>query len=131
MSDFVFYDNIKDMPIDRWNLLQCYTLQDNNIGNDITNISMNFAELFKGIENDFKKEDLRNIINNIILTHYTIFDKINFKSLSFCCFVKSYKGKIIGNKDSDIEKLNKIIGDKGTGFINENLESLKKKLKTK
>lgn len=117
------YDNIDQLPIDRFNKANKFWMLHDNIGSTIEDIDRNHLSKLSLIAGD-RAKCLKEIANLRILI-YNIINEINVRNMSFGCLISKINGKPVEDlSDNGIKKLLKELSDKG--LTN---EVLKKKLK--
>lgn len=116
------YDNIDQLPIERFNKANKYWMLHDNIGSSISDFDEKHYSkliLFAG-----DKEKSMAELNNLRIMVYNIQNEINVEHLSFACLIHSINGK--EQNDLSEDALNVVLqkmSDKGL-----TQEALKKKL---
>ena len=117
------YDNIDQLPIDRFNKANKYWMLHDNIGSSLEDIDKNHLSKLAMIAGD-KAKSLKEIQNLRILI-FNVINEINVKHLSFACLISKIDGvPTEDTSDNGLKKILKDLSDKG--LTN---ELLKKKLK--
>ena len=107
----VYYSDIDDTPIGRYNTFQQNLLYDASVGNTIEAISERFAGLDANLQANKVKEAMVER-NNLQVTFFSILTKVNFASRAMACVIYSIDGERVL--------------DLSEGGINTVLKSLKK-----
>ena len=82
------HNNIKQLPITRYNEVQKYLLMESGVGSDMGAVGTRFARLHAFLA-EGKIDEAKKEAENLHFTHYTILERINFKSYAFCCLIES------------------------------------------
>lgn len=110
-NTFVIYNNIKQLPITRYNEVQKYLLMESGVGSDMEGISARFSRLHAFLA-EGKIEESKKEAENLYYTHYSIIEGINFKSYAFCCLIDSIDGiKVTDYSEDGIKLILKQIDD--------------------
>lgn len=121
------YESIGDLPIKRFHLFNKYMLVDAGIGSDLNDINDHISKIYKFIDSDTKKAKLE--LNNLRQSLYMITEQINIKHLSFITLVHSINGKkVLDLSDDNIKKIHKQLSNTKTSYLNQIIDSVKKKL---
>ena len=116
------YDNIDQLPIERFNKANKFWMLHDNLGSSFEDIDKNHLSKLALISGD-KEKCLKEIANLRILI-YNIINEVSVKNMSFACLVSKVNGKPVEDlSDNGLKKLLKELSDKG--LTN---EVLKKKL---
>lgn len=115
------YDNIDQLPIERFNKANKYWMLHDNIGSSISDFDLNHYNkliLLAGDKNKCIAE-----LNNLRILVFNIQNEINVQHLSFACLVHSINGEEQNDLDEDsLNKILKRLSDEGL-----TQEELKKK----
>lgn len=125
------YQDIDETPIEQYNLFNEYSLKSSELGNTIEDVDRKFGTLSTLIaskQNDKAAMEL----SNIYQTHWSILNKVNYKSLQFGCILYSINDEII--KDYSQDNLTLILArlsKKGLSMkmVKVEIENLKKNFK--
>jgi hypothetical protein len=108
-TKITLYDSIEDLPVKNYNLFNEYSLQDNQIGSTMQDVTVRFEKFDKFLmAKDF--DSLLQERKNLQQTFYNMIGKVNFPSLQFACLIHSINGKRIfdysqENLQKEIDKL--------------------------
>jgi hypothetical protein len=124
-NSVVFYDSIKEMPIQRHNVMQVFLMQESGIGSTMQAVEAHFKTLDALLVSG-KVEDAIKERQNLHISFYCAIEKIDFKSFAFACMIKSINGKQVGiTEDALKDAIDKLEG-LTVGQVDDILESLKK-----
>jgi hypothetical protein len=123
--EFKFYSSIKDMPVEKYNTLQLFLLQDTGIGSNMSDIDRHFHQLDIFL-NAGKISEAISERQNLHMNIYAMLEKINIKSKSLACFIHSVDGREVGYDDELIESALSKLNAGTIGEVTEILEELKK-----
>lgn len=117
------YENIDQLPIERFNKANKFWMLHDNIGSSLEDIDRNHLSKLMLIAGDQAK--CQKEIMNLRILIYNIINEINVKNMSFACLISKVNGEPVEDlSDNGLKKLLKELSDKG--LTN---EVLKKKLK--
>lgn len=120
----LLYDDIEQMPVERYNKVNKYWMLSDNIGSNIGDFDKNHYSKLVILADD-KKKLLKQLENFRILV-YNIMNDINVNDLSFACMVHSINDEEI--RDFSEENLKKVLKRMSDLGLTE--EVLKKKSQT-
>ena len=87
----LLYDDIEQMPIDRFNKVNKYWMLHDNIGSSIDDFDKNhYGKLLMLLED---KKKLQKQLENFRILVYNVMTEINVEHLSFACLIHSINGK--------------------------------------
>jgi len=122
------YDSIKELPVNRYQKFQEYSLIDSGIGTTILEVDAHFSKLdgylvVKDIDSAIQER------KNMHKNFFYMFLNANITSYSFCCLVKLVDGKPLELKEEEFDKLLDDLNSKKVSFgeLEEAVEELKKK----
>ena len=116
------YDNIDQLPIERFNKANKYWMLHDNIGSSIEDIDKNHLSKLALIAGD--KTKCHKEIANLRILIFNIINEVNVNHMSFACLVSKVNGvEFTDLSDNGIKTLLKELSDRG--LTN---EILKKKL---
>ena len=121
-STVKLYDNIDQLPIERFNKANKYWMLHDNIGSSISDFDEKHYSklmLFAGDKEKCKAE-----LNNLRIMVYNIMNEVNVEHLSFACLIHSIDGK--EQNDLSEDALNVILKRLSDWGLTQ--EGLKKKL---
>jgi hypothetical protein len=124
-KEITFYSSIKEMPIERYIILQTYLMQESGIGSTMADVENHF----RGIDTFLSSEKIQEAITerqNLHMNIYAALNGINFKSLSFACMIGSIDKQEIGCMEYDLKEAIKKLKGISVGEIEEILTDLKK-----
>jgi len=87
------YDNIEQMPIERFNKANKYWMLHDNIGSSIADFDTNHYNKLVLLAKDEKK--LVAELNNFRILVFNIMNEINVEHLSFACLIYSIDGEVM------------------------------------
>ena len=118
------YDNIEQMPIERFNKVNKYWMLDDNIGSSISDFDKaHYAKFMLLLDN---KEKMAKELENFRILVYNIMNEVNVSHYSFACMVHSIDG--VEKNDLSENGLKVVLKElSDLGFTQ---EALKKKPKT-
>lgn len=119
-QEFQFYSSIKEMPIERYNTLQLFLMQDSGIGSTMKDVDNHFKQLDVFLSAG-KIQEAINERQNLHMNLYSMINKINVKSKALACFVHSVDGR-----EFDQETLPEKMNASTIGELTELLNELKK-----
>lgn len=103
------YDSIDELPIDQYNLFQCYLLQDIGVNREFAQEMINEANLY--ISKDMTSEASKILVNYYINIQNKL-NQVNLKWLSFGCLLHSINGtkvnlKATGDIENALDKIDR------------------------
>lgn len=124
------YEDIDELPMQNFNDLNNYALQDMEVGNTMADVDKHFSQLFAFLINK-KHDEAFQKGKNLYQTFYNMLERIDFKSLQFGVFIHSIDDAPV--TDYSVENIKLMIqrlSDHGltNGMVKEIVESLKKNL---
>jgi len=106
------YDNIDQMPIERFNKANKYWMLNDNIGSDISHFDANHFNKLTLLAGDKNKCIAE--LNNFRILVYNIQNEINVEHKSFACLVHSVNGvEQTDLSENALDVLLKSLSDKG------------------
>jgi len=123
------YDNIEDLPIRNYNLLNEYALLDYEIGSTLQDIDKRFQRMDTFLVNSKLPEAIQER-KNLHQTFWNAMNGTNFPALQFGCMISSVNGKPVTDYTKEgIERLINELSDKGLkqGIVKEATSEVKKK----
>lgn len=117
----LLYDDIEQMPVDRFNKINKYWMLDDAIGSSIEDFDKLHFSRFAVLLDDNDK--LLKELQNFRIMIYNIMNEVNVNHLSFACMVHSVNGEEF--TDLSTESLNKML--KRLSDLGLTQEDLKKK----
>jgi hypothetical protein len=124
------YQDIDEMPVDRYNIFNLYSLKDAEIGNTMEDVGRKYTTLATLVitkQNDKANQEL----NNLFQTHWSIINKLNYKSLAFMSMIHSIDDQEVQDlSEENLILLTSQLSKKGLTMriVKEEIDSLKKKL---
>jgi aspartyl-tRNA synthetase len=117
----VLYDDIDQLPIERFNKANKYWMLHDNLGSSFTDIdTTHISRLILVADN---KEKVVKELENLRILIYNIINEVNPSQMAFACLVDSIDGKEITDiSEEGIKRTLKLLSD--IGFS----EALKKKV---
>ena len=103
-TEIKFYQDIDETPVDLYNLFNEYSLKDSEIGNTMEAIDKKHSNLATLIAHK-RHEDALQALNNLYQTYWSALNGVNYKSLSFGCFIHSVDGIKVEDYSEDGLKL--------------------------
>ena len=116
------YDDIDQLPIERFNKANKYWMLHDNIGSSISDFDLNHFNKLALLAGD--KEKCIAELNNFRILVHNIQNEINVEHLSFACLIHSIDGK--ENNDLTEDSLNALLKELSDRGLTQ--EMLKKKL---
>ena len=116
------YDDIDQLPIERFNKANKYWMLHDNIGSSIQDFDLNHFNKLVLLAGD--KEKCVAELNNLRILVFNIQNEINVEHLSFACLVHSINGK--ESSDLSEDALNDVLKKLSDGGLTQDI--LKKKL---
>ena len=116
------YNDIEQMPIERFNKMNKYWMLNDNIGSSISDFDKNHYGKLQLVADD--KEKVLKQLENFRILVYNIINEVNVNHLSFACLVYSINDKLV--TDLTEENLNVVLKELSDLGLTE--ETLKKKL---
>ncbi len=116
------YDDIDQLPIERFNKANKYWMLHDNIGSSIGDFDSNHFNKIALLAGD--KEKCKAALQNWRILYFNIINEINAEHLSFACLIHSINGK--ENDDLSEDALNKVLKDLSDRGLTQEL--LKKKI---
>lgn len=85
------YSSIKELPINRYKVMQNYMLQESGIGNDMASIDRHLQNtvMFLG---SGKTDECKEELTNLRYSFYSMINGIDYKTKSFACLIKQING---------------------------------------
>lgn len=125
------YNDIEEMPIENYNLFNEYSLLQNDIGSNISDIDKHFHKLDTFLAHNKVPEAIQER-KNLHQTFWNVFEQINFPSLQFAVCMKSINGEAIEDYTQDnLKKLIEDLSKKGLNMstVKATIFDVKKKFK--
>lgn len=97
---FLFYDSIKEMPINQYKEFTKASLVDSGIGSTLDDIRTHVVRIFEFISDD-RKDLAQNELNNLFLNANYILTKFSTTSYPFIFLLKSVDGERINFDELD------------------------------
>ena len=120
-----FYDSIKELPIDRYNALQGYLMQDAGIGSTMQDVEAHYRNLDMFLTAGKIQEAVIER-QNLHLNFFAAINNINFKSLSFACLIYTINKEVIGCTETELNEALSKLEDLKYADVQDILDSLKK-----
>lgn len=98
------YDDIEDLPIERYIKFQKNQLIANEVGTDITDFDRLLQKLIQFITTGHKDKSMVEV-NNLRNLFYNVSNDIDVETDSFSCLVKSINGQEYGSSESEITRI--------------------------
>ena len=115
------YDDIDQLPIERFNKANKYWMLDDNIGSSFTDIDKTHISRMILVADN--KEKLLKEIENLRILIYNVISEVNPSHMAFACLVDSIDGEVVTDySEEGLRRLLKRLSDLGFSA-----ESLKKK----
>jgi hypothetical protein len=111
---FLFYDNIKEMPISQYKEFIKASLVDSGIGSTLEDVKSHVIRIYEFM-NDDKKDLAQNELNNLFLCANYVQTKFSTTSYPFIYLLKSIDGERINFDDID---------DEGIGVVQKKIETI-------
>jgi len=106
------YDDIDQMPVDRFNKANKYWMLHDNIGSSISDFDLNHFNKLALLAGD--KEKCKAELHNFRILVWNIQNEINVEHLSFACLVHSINDKEIDDlSEGSLKDVLKRLSDKG------------------
>jgi len=118
------YDNIDQLPIERFNKANKYWMLHGNIGSSIADFDQNHYSKLVLLADD--KEKCIKALENFRIMVYNIMNEINVEHLSFACLIHSIDDK--ERSDLSVDALRDVLKQLSDAGLTQ--EVLKKKLET-
>lgn len=120
-TNVLLYDDIEQMPIERFNKINKYWMLHDNIGSSIGDFDKNHYSKFLVLVEE--KEKILKQLENFRILVYNIMSEVNVHHLSFACMIHSVNGEEVKDlSEENLKRLLKRLSDLG---LTE--ETLKKK----
>lgn len=101
---FTFYENITELPIKRYQLLQKYILIDAGIGSSLSDTMKHFNKIDQFIEvNDIESVAIEK--ENMLMGYNFILSDEFISSYTFASLIKTKNGEVLDINDDNIEEL--------------------------
>ncbi len=121
------YDNIDELPIKNYNLMNEYALLDYEIGSTMMDIDKKFKRLDTFLVNKKIPEAIQER-KNLHQTFFHAFNGTNFPALQFGCFIFSIDGKKVDDySQENITKMLNGLGALTQGMVKSFTTDIKKK----
>lgn len=98
------YDDIEDLPVERYIKYQKNQLISNEVGADITDFDRLLQKLIQFINTGHKNKSLIEV-NNLRNLFYNVSNEIDVESDAFSCLVKSINDHEYGHSESEITRI--------------------------
>ena len=123
------YDNIDELPIKNYNLVNQYALIDYEIGHTLEDVNKHFGKMDTFMSSQ-KWDEAVQARKNLHQTFWNMINGTNFPALQFGCFIQSIDGKVIEDYSKEgIEGLYNKLDGLDMGTVKSTLAELKKKSK--
>lgn len=111
-TKIVLYDDIDQMPIDRFNKVNKYWMLHDNLGSSFTDIdSTHIGKLILVADN---KEKVLKELENLRILIYNVINEVNPSHMAFACLVHSIDDKEVTDLSEDgIKRTLKDLNDAG------------------
>lgn len=123
------YEDIKEMPIQRYKDFQKYLLQDSGIGSTMADVDRHFRMLDRflsaGKLNEAKQER-----DNLHMNFFMVLEKINILDISFVCLIHSINNEILyDTTEENLRRISERLGKMGMtkGQLEDITNEVKKK----
>lgn len=100
------YQDIDETPIELYNLFNEYALRDAEVGNTMEDIDRRYNTLATLIGSNQPDKAIQELAN-LYQTHWSMFNKLNYKGLQFACLVHSIDDVEV--KDFSEDNLNEVM----------------------
>lgn len=118
------YDDINQLPIERFNKANKYWMLHDNIGSSISDFDTNHYNKFALLADD--KEKMLKELNNFRILVFNIMNEVNVEHMSFACLVSAIDGEPRNDLSEDtLKRTLKELSDLGL-----TQDVLKKKLRS-
>jgi hypothetical protein len=108
----MLYDDIEQMPIERFNRLSKYWMLSDSIGSSFTDIDNNHLAKLYLLRNDPVK--IKKEIDNLRILIHNVINDVNINDLAFACMVYSVNDKEVDDcSDEGLKRLLKELSAKG------------------
>lgn len=125
------FDNIDEIPTERFFTYNRMLLLDSGIGGDMEAIDNHISRIAGFVARDKKKEATQELMN-MRSSFYFVIENLNPKHLSYAALVHKVDGVLVTDfSDDNLRKLTKDFSDWGAsrGFFEVAIEAVKKKFK--
>lgn len=125
-------DNIDELPIKLFNLVNEYSMQDFEIGNQMASVDRHESRI-EILLSAGKYVEAIQVQRNKRMAYYSMLNKINYRSLMFGCHIKTIDGvAVVDYSPVHLNKIMDELSDDGLtmGMVNDVIDYLKKKLKS-
>ena len=111
-TSIVLYDDIDQMPIERFNKANKYWMLHDNLGSTFQDIDLQHINRLMLVADN--KEKLVKELENLRILVYNIINEINPNHMAFACLVYSIDGKVCDDlSEEGIKKTIKLLNDRG------------------
>lgn len=100
------YEEIDELPMQNFNDMNHYAMQDHEIGNTMADVDKHFSQLFAFIVNK-KHDEAFQKGKNLYQTFYSMLEKIDYQALQFGVFIHSIDGAPV--TDYSVENIKAMI----------------------
>lgn len=97
------YSSIKEMPVQRYNAMQGYLMQDAGIGSTMQDVEAHFRNLDMFLSAGKIQEAITER-QNLHMNFFTAINNISFKSLSFACLISTIDNDLVGCSESELQE---------------------------
>ncbi len=125
-------DDIDELPIKLFNLVNEFAMQDFEVGNSMGDVDRHEHRIEVLLANGKTTEAIQ-VQKNKRQTFYAMLNRINFKSLTFACHVTKIDGLMVtDHTPQNLIKMMDELSDDGLtmAMVKQTLDVLKKKLKS-
>lgn len=124
------YNSIKELPMFLSKELQKNVLQDIGVGSTMKDVDEHIERLAMFVKED-RKSDIIEELKNMRFNFFSMLEKIDHKSFSFACLIKSINGnKITDYSSENLERIINQLSEDGLTYaiVEPILEDVKKNL---
>lgn len=124
-------DDIDELPIKLFNAANEYSMQDFEIGNQMTDVDRHEQRIEMLLASGKYQEAIQ-VQKNKRATYYAMLNRINYKALTFACHVRSIDGvPVTDYAPPALMRMMDSLSDDGLtmNMVKQTLDVLKKKLK--
>lgn len=123
------YEDIKELPINRYKDFQKYLMQDAGIGSSMKDVDQHFKMLDRFLSGG-KLAEAAQERDNLHMNLYMLIEKISITHISFCCLIHSLDGQEFTYKtEQDLSDMAAKIG--AFGLTQRELETIANGVKKK
>ncbi len=124
-----FYNDIQDLPLERFNAFNKYVMLDTELGSSIQDFDKIVVRIHEFINKEMTEDAVKELMNLRFVVN-NVLNENNLKGLAFASLIKKVNGKAVEDyTEEKLRELLKELSDKGLtiGEVDSTVKEVKKK----